>query len=824
MARAIADALGVPSKGRGYLQGQVDGKPVLVSWCIGHLVELADAAEYGKKSWSFSNLPILPRPFAYAPIASTIDQFETVRGLLLRPDVDEVVNATDAGREGQLIFHLVYDLVGCAKPVKRLWTSALTTDAIVHAWNTLKDDREYAGLTAAAHCRQQADWLIGINCTRAQTLVAQALGGTGVHSIGRVQTPTLAILVRRELEIAQFVPKEFWTLLVRFRTEDGATYLGKWFRPGQDGDAAEERFDTEAAAQQLRQALLDGRAQVTKVDKKQERRKPELLYDLTTLQREANKRLGFTAEHTLQIAQELYEAQLISYPRTNSRHLTTGDAAQAPTWLSALDRGPFAPLVAAIGAMGSNGNFPPIGKRFVDDKQVEDHPAITVTNKAVRIVDGQLQLTPDQKLLYELIARRLLSTWFGDRVEQKTVAITAITPKVGAVEQFRTTGVVLVEAGWSAVDQPRRDKKDGKPADEDGAELPPLRRGESVEIVDSSVKAGKTSPPKSLTEADLLAAMQGAGKLLDDDELRGAMKDCGLGTPATRASIIEALLKRGFVERKAKNLVATPKGIDLIQSIPVEALKSPELTGQWEAAMEQIRRGAAQSSVFMSQIEQFTLDAVQRLRQAGLGSQTLQAAAQRTTGPIAGQGASESGTGLPVCALCGSPNIIKVFGDRRSAACSGLRRPDCRGGYDLDALNVPVHRCVHCNGPRRGSRDGPTACLRCGRTPTLPVDRPNWPPLHACPQCKGLVRVVWIAAKSQWSMVCGICDKWLNIDGVDAIGPEPQRPGCPTCALPMAAVWSRQRQAWLLRCVDCGPWQWADAQPKGQLAAGVNRE
>ncbi len=798
MARAIAAALGVTGKGRSSLQGQVGDARVIISWCVGHLVEPADADHYGAKAWSFHTLPIVPRPFAYAPIAATRDQYDTVRGLLLRPDVTEIVNATDAGREGQLIFHLVYDLAGCDKPVKRLWTSALTDDAIRSAWAQLRDESEFAGLTAAAHCRQQADWLVGINCTRAQTLVARALGQSGVRSIGRVQTPTLAILVRRENEIANFVPKDFWTLVARFRTADGQTYTGRWYKPG-EGDAAVERFDTEQAAQQMRQRLLAGQAHVQKVDKKQEKRKPELLYDLTALQREANKRFGLTAEQTLAIAQELYEAQLISYPRTNSRYLTQQDAAQAPSWLSALDRGPWAAWVGQVRAMGQGGQFPPVGKRFVDDKEVEDHPAITVTNKAVRMVEAEPQLSADQQRIYDLVARRLLSTWFGDRIEQKTTAVTAVQPDQGEVELFKTTGAVVIDPGWTAVDQPRRDKSTR--LDDDDGELPPLRRGEPVDVVELMTKAGKTSPPKPMSEADLLAAMQGAGKLIDDEELRGAMKDSGLGTPATRANIIETLIKRDYATRKGKNLVATPLGVALIAGLPLDTLKSPEMTGQWEATMERIRRGQADPAAFVADIERFTAQAVTELRRLGVAADSAQS-----------DGASATRT---ACPSCRSPMAVQAFDGRRAMRCTGLLRPECRASYSVDDNDRPTERCRHCSGPRQSTRNGPGYCLRCGRSDQPEADRPPWPALHACPDCRQLAKSVWVARDRSWVHRCNTCNAWIAGAAPELTGNEPTRPPCARCHTPMTAVWSRQRNAWMLRCLDCGTWSWAGPAAPG---------
>lgn len=819
MARAIAEALGIVGKGRSYLQGEVDGAKILVTWCVGHLVEAAEPEVYGAKAWSFGNLPILPDKFQFRPIEQTIDQFQAVRALLQRPDIDEVVNATDAGREGQLIFHLVYDLAGCAKPVWRLWTSSLTDDAIREAWRTLKRDSEYQGLTDAARCRQEADWLVGMNCTRAQTLVARSEGREGVFSIGRVQTPTLAMLVQRELEIAHFVPKDFWTLLGKFRNADGKVWIGKWFR-GDDGQQAErppagaepsgdpsnvERLASEDEATALRDRLLGKPARVESVESKKEKRRPELLYDLTALQREANRRFGFTAEHTLEVAQQLYEAQLISYPRTSSRHLTKDDAAKAPAWLAALDRGPYAEFVAEIKGFGK-GKVPPLSGRFVDDAQVEDHSGLTVTNKAPRVQGGEIDLPDEQRRLYDLIARRLLAAWYPDRVEQKTTIVTAVDPGDGRVERFRTRGTVVVDPGWSKVDAaPRREKKKPKEADkdtpkdgadaddEDLGELPALKKGEKAELIDLTSKAGKTSPPKAMTEADLLAAMQGAGKLLDDEELRGAMKDSGLGTPATRANMIETLLKRGYAERKGRALVATAKGIGLIQSIQVAELKSPELTGQWEAAMERIRRGQADRPGFMREVHQFVRGLVTGIRVEG----------QRS----AAQHPRPHGD----CPECGSALIQRSFGDRTRIACAALAKPDCAFGYDVNADGEPAAgRCTSCQGPLRRDRSERVQCLRCGRTPVADPALPTRPPLMNCPGCRKLLKAVWSIKKSAWLLRCERCQRWEEPPDPSLVGAEPTVAACTACQAPATAVWSAQRRQWLWRCSHCSTWRWVE--------------
>lgn len=852
MAKAIAEALGITGRGRSYLQGDVDGQKVLVTWCIGHLVETAEPEVYGAKQWSFSNLPILPDKFQFRVNAQTEDQYQAVRSLLQRPDVVEVVNATDAGREGQLIFHLTYDLAGCDKPVRRLWTSSLTEEAIRQAWKNLKDEEEFRGLTEAARCRQEADWLVGINCTRAQTLVAQALGKSGVHSIGRVQTPTLAMIVNRELERRHFEPKEFWTLLAQFRTEDGRTYRGKWFKPGQEPaeatkpaakesskagsrqavkdpaakdpaakdpaakdpaakeggkpDEPYERFDTPAAAEAMRQRLLLQPAKVTKVEARQEKKKPELLYDLTALQRESNKRFGYTAEQTLEIAQTLYEAKLLSYPRTSSRHLTDDDAAKAPVWLGVLDRGAYGPFVQQIRAMGKNGEPPKLSGRFVDAKQVEDHHALVVTDKVPKYRDGELDLPQDQARIYDLVARRLLAAWFPDRVEQKTTVLTGVSPRDGAApELFRTTGTVLKEAGFSAVDAaPRRPSK----GDEDGdGELPPLKRGEGVTAEAIDVKTGKTTPPKAMTEADLLAAMQGAGRELDDEALKGALKDRGLGTPATRASIIETLIKRAYIGRERNNLVATEKGIELIQTIQVAELKSPEMTGQWEAAMEQIRRGQAERPVFMQQVREFVRAQVEALRGAGVRSRVAQQVearqvAQRQTGPL-----TQPEQRVQDCPACASPLVERIFQGITNWRCSGLQRPDCRVGWAVDGAGEPEEgRCQWCHSPRRRDRAGKIHCLHCGRASQPEPDKPDWPPLVACSRCRQLARLLWSPKKTAWLLRCDRCDVWIDPLDPRGIPPEPPAQPCSACGKGAAMTWSVQQKRWLWRCMSCRQW------------------
>ncbi|HEX9081349.1 MAG TPA: DNA topoisomerase, partial [Holophagaceae bacterium] len=485
-------------------------------------------------------------------------------------------------------------------------------EAIREAYGAMKPGEAYAGLRDAARSRQEADWLVGINATRAQTLRMQRAGGAeGVWSVGRVQTPTLAVLVRRELDIRTFKPQPFWTLRARFAHPKGA-YEGRWFQE-KDGQAT-ERFATESEAKGLAEKLQGKPGRIQSATGRTEKKKPELLYDLTSLQKEANKRFGFTAEATLALAQSLYEQQLISYPRTSSRHLTEADASKAHHWIKALAQGQLTELQPYLDDLRKRWPVK-LDKRFVNDQEVEDHAALVPTEKPARTLSG------DELKVYDLIARRFLAAYFPDRVEAKTTILTEVEG-----ETFKTTGTVVKEEGWSAVDPPARKRKaekaiDPAEAEEDSEEeteggLPAVKKGEGVDVAALLPKEGKTTPPKRMSEADLLAAMQGAGRELDDEALRGAMRDCGLGTPATRANIIETLIKRAYVERKRNVLVPTDKGIQLIQGLPTEALRSAELTGSWEARLERMRRGEEGRGAFMSDIRAFVGSIVAELQEA----------------------------------------------------------------------------------------------------------------------------------------------------------------------------------------------------------------
>jgi DNA topoisomerase-3 len=730
MGRAIAAALGIQGSGRSFVQGQ----GVIVTWCVGHLVEALNPEGYDPalKRWALEALPFFPESFRYAPIEATRDQYQAVAALMNRDDVIEIVNATDAGREGELIFDLVYRLAGASRPVLRFWTSSLTDDAIREAYGKMKPGEAYAGLRDAARCRQEADWLVGINCTRAQTLAQRGAGGEGVYSVGRVQTPTLALMVNRELEIQNFVPRDFWTLWGLFQAAAGA-YKGKWFRK-EDGREL-DRFDLEEDARAMAERLRGKPAKVASVTAKTEKKKPELLYDLTALQKEANKRFGFTAEHTLQVAQDLYEAKFISYPRTNSRCLTEADAVKTSVWIKAIAQGQLTALHPFVDQLRSRWPVK-LDKRFVNDKEVEDHTALVPTENPAKGLQG------DNLKIYDLIARRFLAAHWPDRVEAKTTLVTKIEQ-----ETFKTTGTVVKALGWSEVDPPHsRPKKEVKPKegepeeeeDEDSGTLPVLEKGEAVETRELFSKAGKTSPPKRMSEGDLLGAMQSAGKDLDDEELKGAMKDCGLGTPATRANIIETLLKRTYVERKRNILQPTAKGIELIQSIQAEALKSPQLTGEWEAQMERIRRGQAGRDGFMEGIHSFVRDVVAQIKgTAGKGRRS-------TFGPVIGP-----------CPRCGSDLHLRDWEGRHYVRCAAAADPDCQVSYDTDPAGAPLERCRLCQGPVRTTKSGSKVCVLCGKwVADLALDLPE---AGLCPACGQPMRLIPSTAKGQYFRRCAPC-------------------------------------------------------------------
>jgi len=598
VARDIARVLGATKQGQGYLHGN----GYVVTWAIGHLVALAQPHEIQPewKHWRRDLLPMLPREWPLVVYEKTQPQFEVVRKILNSPKVARLVCATDAGREGELIFRYIYEAAGCRKPFSRLWISSLTPDAIRKGFGELKDGAAYDPLADAARGRSRADWLVGMNLSRAYTLAMD-----DDLSVGRVQTPTLAMLVERELAIRAFVPEDYIEVLATFSPIADEKYQGTWFRePVKDSIQQAMRLPADGAeAERIVARAHTGAAHIESIQSETQRMAPPLLYDLTELQRHANRLYGFSAQKTLETAQALYESRkLISYPRTDSRHLSKDVAATLPAVVRAIAQ-PYKALLAP--GTGERA----LGRRFVDDSKVTDHHAIIPTT--VHAGD----LTADERKIYDLICRRLLSAWHADHIWAVTTVITAITniSKTGVTDHFHTTGTAVQQVGWKALDVVPERRQERAP---ETPTLPPgLTQGQSQAVVDAEALRKKTRPPKRFTEATLLTAMETAGKTLDEKELSDAMKETGLGTPATRASIIEVLLKRGYMVREGKMLQATEKGVHLIEVVHPE-VKSPAMTGQWEAYLKRIQRGTGKLGPFIEGIEDYVREVVGKVGSA----------------------------------------------------------------------------------------------------------------------------------------------------------------------------------------------------------------
>jgi DNA topoisomerase-3 len=631
VGRDIAGALGGHRRGKGSLTG--DGW--IVTWALGHLAELAPPDAYGEeyKRWRLESLPILPERFKVRVSSKTREQFDVVRGLMRDSSVTEVVNACDAGREGELIFAYLYGLSGCRKPVLRLWISSLTHEAIRAGFGSLRDGSTMKPLEDAARSRGEADWIVGMNATRAYSVRFGRPGN--VLSVGRVQTPTLKLLVDREREIQDFEPEKFWTVHARFSRE-GSTYDGVWFKNKQN------RLSGKDNADRIAEKVRGGTGTVRKAQKKTATEKPPLLYDLTELQRNANTRYGFTAERTLRAAQALYEEKkLITYPRTSSRYLSKD-------MVGGLEK-----RVEAAGALPELASFAekllekeklPISKRIVDDSKVTDHHAIVPTNK--KPSDG---LPPDEAKVYDLVARRFLAVFFPAARFENTTVVTDVRQ-----ETFLSRGRVVLEAGWRAL---YPDGIGGRKEKEPPV-LPSIEVGQEWAVIKVGVKEGETKPPPRYSESALLGAMETAGKLVEDEELRQQMKDSGLGTPATRAATIERLIKVGYVEREKKILIPTEKGRSLIGLLGESPLTSAELTARWEERLAKMEQGAERRPDFMSDINGFATKLVEEVR--GMEGERL-AVPSRSREP------------LGACPKCGSP----VVETKKAYGCSAWKKTGC---------------------------------------------------------------------------------------------------------------------------------------------------
>jgi DNA topoisomerase-3 len=576
----------------------LEGPEHIVTWAVGHLVQLAEPDEYDDKykKWRMADLPIVPRHFKLVVRDERSQkQMAVVRDLLKRDDVDRIVNACDAGREGELIFKWVLEQAGGTdKPVERLWLSSMTKQAMLDALAHLRPDEEMKQLEEAAKSRSEADWIVGMNATRAATIRLRS-SFDGAVSLGRVQTPTLAILTRREEEIRAFKPEKYWLVDAKFATDDERRYEGR-FHAG-----AQPRLKSAAEADAIVAAVRGKRGEITKVDKSKRTERAPLLFDLTSLQREANTRFGFSARRTLAAAQRCYEEhKVLTYPRTSSRYLTSDMVPEIkPT---AAQVGSDGPEYAQGAKYVTSLDLLPLG-RVVNNEKVGDHHAIIPTNSPHDLS----KLNSDDRRVFDLVARRFLAVFHPDAVFENTRVETTVEQHV-----FRTRGRVLLVPGWRGVygELPEGDRS---AADEDeGADqqLPRLERGEQATAREADALEKETKPPRRYTDASLLGAMETAGKLVDDDELREAMKDSGIGTPATRAAIIERLIDVGYVEREGRALVATEKGLNVIRLLAEHPLTSPALTGDWERRLSLIERGEEARERFMSDIAKFAGETV----------------------------------------------------------------------------------------------------------------------------------------------------------------------------------------------------------------------
>ena len=570
----------------------------LVTSAVGHLLEIKAPEEFDVKrgKWSFAHLPVIPPHFELNPIDKSKSRLNAIVKLVKRKDVSELINACDAGREGELIFRLIQQHSKSKHPVKRLWLQSMTPAAIRDGFENLRSDSELRGLAEAARSRSEADWLVGINGTRAMTAFNSRDGGFFLTTVGRVQTPTLSIMVEREEKIRKHVARDYWEVKATFAAQAGE-YEGKWFDPkwkkADDAEARADRLWNEADAKAIAEAARGEPASVSEESKPSTQASPGL-YDLTTLQREANSRLGFSAKTTLSIAQALYEKhKVLTYPRTDSRHLPedyVNVVKDTMKMISSEDLpGPLRAL-APHAKTAIKSEYVKPNKKIFDNTKVSDHFAIIPTLQAPR------SLSEIEAKLYDMVVKRFIAVFFPSAEFQVTTRISTVK-KAGKEYSFQTNGKVMVKPGWLAVY--------GREAQEDDANLVAVAPGELVRTESVDVNALKTKPPARYTEATLLSAMEGAGKLIDDDELREAMQEKGLGTPATRAAIIEGLIYEKYIHREGRELVPGAKAFQLmtlLRGLDIEDLTKPELTGNWEYQLAEMEKGRLEREAFMAQI------------------------------------------------------------------------------------------------------------------------------------------------------------------------------------------------------------------------------
>ncbi len=580
VGREIAKILNCNQKGNGCFVGS----RYIVVWALGHLVTLADPELYDDKykTWKMEDLPMLPVKMDLVVMKETSKQFGVVKNLMKSPEIDDLIIATDAGREGELVARWIMKKAGWRKPVKRLWISSLTERAIREGFNNLKPGREYETLYAAAECRAEADWLIGLNVTRALTCKYNAQ-----LSAGRVQTPTLAMVVERENEIKRFVPKDYWSV----------NALATGFTLRWQDKSGQTRLFEKLKADQIVAKVTGQIGEVLEVKKEGKKELPPLAYDLTELQRDANRKYGFSAKTTSTVMQQLYENhKIVTYPRTDSRHISEDIVATLPERLKSIALGPYVDLARSILRTKLI-----ITKRFVDGSKVSDHHAIIPTEQPPTLS----RLSSEELKIYDLIVKRFIAVLSPAFEYEQTLVKVGIKGEI-----FTTQGKVVKHKGWRKVYEGSSSLVEDSEDGESEQTLPELRKGESLKNLSVKLTTGKTKPPARHTEATLLSAMEHPGKLIDDQQLREVMDlSHGLGTPATRAEIIEKLFNSFYMNRQGKEIIPTSKGIQLISLVPPE-LKSPELTAKWEQQLTEISKGRIKSLTFLTGIRGYATQLV----------------------------------------------------------------------------------------------------------------------------------------------------------------------------------------------------------------------
>lgn len=593
VGRELAKVFGATTKKDGY----IEGKGYSFTWAFGHLLQLAPPQEYGFIGWRRQHLPMLPQKFKLA-----IRKIKTKDGLVEDPGVrkqldiikklfdeaTEIIVATDAGREGELIFRYIYYFLKCKKPFKRLWISSQTDEAIKEGFRNLKPGTDYDTLFNSAHCRSESDWLVGMNATQALSISA---GNRSVLSLGRVQTPTLAMICSRYLEIKNFVPQLYYQLAIQL-DKDGQLFKAISVNNFDKKEDAEEVF---AKIMDVASGTPNG-GKIVGVEAKPRKEPPPLLHDLSSLQQEANKRKGFTADQTLNLLQNLYERKLVTYPRTGSRYIGDDVFAGVPNLIAQLrihpDFGKQAEFLTTVA----------LNKRSVNAKKVTDHHAVLPTGET------PYQLSSDQQAVYDMVVGRMLEAFHQECIKE----ITKISVEAGSL--FVANGTVIRSAGWRSVFNETDDEK----KDEENPALPKVKKGEELPIPNKALLEKQTKPKAMYNEASLLKALETSGKDIEDEELRYAMKDSGLGTPATRAAIIETLISREYIAREKRNLVPTQKGLAVYDVVKDHKIAQAELTGQWEKRLEEIRSGASVAE-FKAEITDYTRAITNELLQAGSG-------------------------------------------------------------------------------------------------------------------------------------------------------------------------------------------------------------